>query len=419
MNRQSPTFCVMPHMGLAVQNEGDMCVCNINAQSYQIGQSRKTIDQITIDQIWDSPTRKEIADLLDSGVRNPGCQACWQDEDAGVKSSRQELNALYGHLEPAEKQPKIFIVKPGNTCNGACRMCRPETSSSWYRDSYELSKEKTQNISFKDYIKTFESVKNSFNPDSNNLWPVLNTWYEEMAFIDIYGGEPWMITGLWESLKIAIENGSSKNISLRLHTNGSWYSEEYLDILSKFKSVMIGLSIDSHNEVEFEYMRHRLNFKTVMSNASKFMQYAKDSPNVDAYVCTTITPFNIWNLDEITINLEDMLHVPGYKFSIGVTNFVYNPHHYDIRHMPRDIKQMVADKLKGTNAFGPVLQYMNQIIPGCVMYWPKFCMETDKLDQLRGTQFKDVYPEWYNILEPYWDYTKEHTDWYGSCGFSA
>jgi len=31
MNTQSPTFCVVPHMGLAIQNEGDMCAWKLRS----------------------------------------------------------------------------------------------------------------------------------------------------------------------------------------------------------------------------------------------------------------------------------------------------------------------------------------------------------------------------------------------------
>ncbi len=416
MNRNSPTFCVMPHLGLAVQNEGDICACNINSQSYQLNDSRQTIDKITIDQIWDSPTRKQIADILDSGVRNPGCKACWQDEDAGIKSSRQELNQLFGHLEPSNDQPKVLIVKPGNTCNAACRMCRPETSSSWYRDAYELVKQKKPDLSFKEYIKDFESVKNSFNPDSPNLWPVLNTWYKEMSFIDIYGGEPWMIPGLWTSLQHAIDNDYAKDITLRLHTNGSWWSEKNIEILSKFKKVTIGISIDSHIAKEFEYIRHRLNFQQVMDNSKKFMAYAKTHNNIEVYICTTVTTINIYNLDDIVRSLkEEFVNTTGYSPVIGFTNFVYEPTIYDIRHLPKQVKQIIADKLKPSGKFDSVLEFMNQIIPGCVIHWPQFCLETDKLDKIRSTSLKEVYPAWAKILEPFWDYKKPHPEWYGSC----
>ena len=43
---KSPTYCVMPHIGLSVQNEGDICVCNLNDQSLQLDNKLKKIDSI-------------------------------------------------------------------------------------------------------------------------------------------------------------------------------------------------------------------------------------------------------------------------------------------------------------------------------------------------------------------------------------
>ena len=36
MNKKSPTFCVMPHIGLAVQNDGDICCCNLIKENFEL-----------------------------------------------------------------------------------------------------------------------------------------------------------------------------------------------------------------------------------------------------------------------------------------------------------------------------------------------------------------------------------------------
>ena len=131
-------------------------------------------------------------------------------------------------------------------------------------------------------------------------------------------------------------------------------------------------------------------------------------------ISCTVSVLNIWNLNEIYSNLNEELST-----TISVTNFVYMPDHYDIRHLPREVKALIIEKLKHNLEFLPVINFMDQIIEGCVMYWPKFCMTTDKLDKVRGTNFKDVYTEWYSVLEPFWDYKKPNPSWYGSCGFSS
>ena len=409
MNKQSPTFCVMPHMGLSIQNGGDICVCNVNEQSLKLDNQLKKIDQITIDKIWNSPTRQEIADDLDNGIKHLNCRVCWDNEAAGKVSTRQQLNETFKDAEPSDSQPRVLIIKPGNTCNAACRICNPETSTSWYNDAFKLAQAKDPTLNFKTYIKDFESIKNSFNPDSPNMWPVLNKWYKELLFLDIYGGEPFLIPGLWDSLQQAIDDGYSHNISLRISTNASVWNEEYMGILSKFKSVDIGLSIDSHIATEFEYMRYKLNFDNCINNSKKIIEFAKQNTHMSTRVSCTPSILNVWNISEIGLELRDILDI-----KISHTNFVYFPKHYDIRHLPKNVKHLINEKLKDKKEFQSIVNFMNQVIPGCSILWPRFCMETDKLDNLRGTKFKDIYPEWYSILEPYWDYKKPHPEWFRS-----
>ena len=409
MNRDSPTFCVMPHMGLAIQNKGDMCVCHCNSESYMLDGKVQTIDKITVDEIWQSPTRKMLIEQLDSGQKHHSCQVCWDAESAGKLSVRQELSALFSDLEPDPDQPKILILKPGNTCNAACRICGPDTSTSWYRDAFELEKRKSPDIKFNNYIKDFEAIKNSFNPDSPNMWPVLDRWYEKLKFLDIYGGEPMMIPGLWTSLQQAIAHGFAKDIDLRISTNGSHWNEEYMHILSQFKSADVGISIDSHIKAEFEYMRHKLDYDMTMQNSKKIIDYIQQHDNMTVRVCCTVSVLNIWNLIDINESLSSVLDI-----NVGIPNFVYFPDHHDIRHLPKDVKRKIIDKLKNNASYDPVINYMNQVVPGCEMYWPKFCLETDKLDRIRNQNFKAVFPEWYAILEPFWDYKKPNSGWYGA-----
>ena len=109
-----------------------------------------------------------------------------------------------------------------------------------------------------------------------------------------------------------------------------------------------------------------------------------------------------------------LLATKDYTIELGTTNFVYDPTHYDIRHLPKAIKQIIVAKFSNNQKLLPVVRYMNRIIPGCVVQWPKFCLETEKLDKIRSQNFKTTFQEWYNVLEPYWDYKRPHHDWYGS-----
>jgi organic radical activating enzyme len=405
---KSSTYCVMPHLGLAIQNYGDVCACNINKLSYELNSQRYTVDQGPITDIWSSPTRQELVQALDSGQQHPSCKECWQAEQAKKQSRRQRMNENFGHLIPEPDQPRIVVVKPGNTCNAACRMCNPATSTSWYQDDYKRKKLKNSNLDFKMYIKDFETVRNSFHPDNQNFWPVMEQWYKKLEMIDIYGGEPWLIDGVWAGLSRAIEQGHSSHIDIQIHTNLSIWNTDYLDILSNFRSVKIGMSIDSHVKPQFEYIRHKLDFDQCMTNAEKFVQYAQQHKNIAAVITTSPSILNIGNLDEIYQNLTKRFGVV-----VGLNNFVTTPdEYYDIRHLPCSVKQHLLEKFKKMPNLTVATNFMNQTIPGCDMYWPKFCMETDRLDQIRNQNFRTAMPEWFAVLEPYWEYTKPHPEWF-------
>jgi hypothetical protein len=404
MNK-SETYCVMPHVGLALQNEGTISACNLTKYTYTTDDGVKTIDKANITEFWNSRSRQDFISRLDSGIKDSACDVCWQKEAIGEGSFRQHYNELFE--DKNTNQPSIIILKPGNTCNSACRTCVPETSTAWYNDAHKLQLIKNPDLKFRDYVQGFENIKNSFKPNNPNFWPALQNWYGNLQFMDIYGGEPWLITGLWQSLQWAVDNNLAKDISLRLHTNCSVWNEEYLILLSKFKSVHIGLSIDSHIKDEFEYIRYKSDYDLVFANTHKFIEYINEHDNMSCYISCTVSILNIWNLDEIVKNLET-----EFEIDVGFTNFVYDPEIYDMRHLPREIKRIILNRL--SVRFKPVTDFMNSPIKSCEVYWPKFCLETDRLDKLRNQSFSLTFPEWYEILKPYWDYKKRHSDWYGT-----
>lgn len=406
---RSPTYCVLPHLALAVQNYGDICACNVNKQSFELDGKPYTVDQGPLKPIWHSVTRQEIIKSLDNGERHPSCRACWDVEDAGNFSVRQDFNQKLSHIVPDTDQPRVLIIKPGNTCNAACRMCNPATSSSWYQDDFKRQKIKNKDLDFKIYIKDFESIRNSFNKNNPTFWPTISDWYDKIEMMDIYGGEPWLIEGLWTSIEHAVSQGHSKHIDICLNTNASIWNVDYMELLSNFRSVLIKLSFDSHVKKQFEYIRHKLDFDLCFENAKKFIKFGKGNSKVFSLFCmVSPTNLNIHNLDEIYLNLKQSLDI-----DVAVTNFVTGPdEYYDIRHLPKKIKRDILNRFQNNSNLAAVRNFLNQSIPGCSIYWPKFCMETDRLDKIRDQSFQETMPEWWAQLEPYWDYKKHHPEWF-------
>jgi MoaA/NifB/PqqE/SkfB family radical SAM enzyme len=395
----------MPHIGIALQNEGTISPCNLTKYSYITDSGAKTIDKANIDEFWNSKSRQEFITRLDNGTKDAACNVCWQKEAIRKTSNRQQFNEMFE--DKGLNKPSVIILKPGNTCNSACRTCIPETSTAWYSDAHKIQLIKNPDLKFRDYVQGFEHIKNSFKPNNPNFWPTLQNWYDGLQFMDIYGGEPWLIPGLWTSLQWAVDKNLAKDISLQLHTNCSVWNEDYLNLLAHFKSVNIGFSIDSHIKTEFEYIRHKSEYDLVFSNTHKFTEYIKQHDNMSCYISCTASILNIWNLDDIVHNLNNTFGV-----KVGFTNIVHEPEIFNIRHLPREVKQIILKKLPDKFKF--VTDFMNSPIKASDIYWPKFCLETERLDTIRNQNFALTFPEWYAILKPYWDYKKRHPEWYGA-----
>jgi MoaA/NifB/PqqE/SkfB family radical SAM enzyme len=337
-----------------------------------------------------------IIDLLDSGQGMPQnqdnhhCQDCYDHEQAGKISPRQTLNELFKDVIPSATQPRVLIIKPGNVCNLACRMCNPETSSSWYTDAYKIAgKREGVTESFAKYTKNFEHIRNGFNKDNINFWNDLAKWLPELVFLDIYGGEPFLSKELFDTLD---KSPSPENTSLQLHTNVTIYNEKYLKILSKYKSVGIGLSIDSHIPDQLNYIRYPVDADEILGNLQKFKNFFIDTSNVSLSITCTVNSLNIYNIDEIFIELSN------YGINVGL-NFVSYPSEYDIRILPSNVKSEILNK--NPNFRKDFSSYILQNIDNADIHFKKFWQVTKDLDSFRDQSFEKLFPDYYQILAPH------------------
>ena len=396
----------MPHLGMAIQNYSDMCCCNVNKESWQ-NSSRQTMNCYTDDigQSFHSHTRKMIAAALDHGRQHSSCSVCWDLESVGNVSRRQIFNAQFQDVSPLPDQPRVLIMKPGNTCNFACRMCNPVTSSSWYSDGLAIEQagltstswyqdgqaSEPKDLTFNQYTRTFELIRNTFGEDNKLLWDRLKSWMPGLVYIDIYGGEPFLIPAMFDLLKHGVDVGASSNISISIHTNGSIYNQQFLDILSAYKMVQFRVSIDSMDRNQLEYIRYKSQYDQIVSNTEKFRTFADQHDNIDMRITCTVTPLNVYYIDEIIGSMATRFQTP-----VNL-NIVTTPE-YDIRHIPMPVKDVLTHRTQEPT----VKQFLSSLIPGCDVEWPKFCRTTDLLDRLRGQQFKATFAEWWGILEPHW-----------------
>jgi len=392
----SPTYCKLSHVSLAVQNEGDVCVCNKNTQSFEDGKKNKLyLQNDGLERMWRSPTRRLIQAALDYGKRIPSCQACWNDEDASIESLRQSYNEKLKDLNSIPTQPQILIIKPTNICNMGCRTCQPNTSTTLYQDFFKLDQElKNYTGTFKEYTSQFESIRVGLGKQNLDVWDTFEKWIPNLTVIDIYGGEPMLAPAMWDRIIAVAEQGQSAETTLQYHTNGTLWNQKYIDVLLKYKEARIGISIDSNDPLQLAYIRDRIDIESVFKNLEKYIELDKTNPTVTVNISFTVSVFNIWYADTIVDELS--------KFGIPVAiNVVYGPDQYDMRHLPAEIKQTLIKRLSKNPQCDKLVSLLHHNIPGCDVWWPRFWKEVAILDRIRNQSFADTFPEYYQALMPY------------------
>ena len=90
-------------------------------------------------EIQNSPELKALQNDLLNGVKNKVCGKCWDWEEYGATSMRS--NFILGKSdedlknEVQNKKLKHLVMDSGNVCNLSCRMCGPESSTGWFKES--------------------------------------------------------------------------------------------------------------------------------------------------------------------------------------------------------------------------------------------------------------------------------------------
>ncbi len=175
----------------------------------------------------------------------PECHDCeWEDKEEG-HSWKDVLNKKLVGSEGIT----YWDIKFSNTCNLACRMCRPGDSSTWKQiitDDYTDP-----------YYKQFREA--TWHKDIDLVLSQIRS----VKYLKFTGGEPFMIPQVWRVLNKCIELDIAKDIEVYITTNATML--KHLDKLKQFKKVEILASIDAIGE-RYEYIRPGAKWQEVKEN---------------------------------------------------------------------------------------------------------------------------------------------------------
>jgi molybdenum cofactor biosynthesis enzyme MoaA len=348
-------YCAMPFNHVSIGNNGDYQICCIHPVPQEYKQN---INQTSVDEWLQNPYLDEVKSAFAQDDPHPGCQRCWQQEASGVQSIRQVQAKEYKIIGAKPMQSRILHIEVavGNLCNLSCVMCNE------YNSSMILSENRQLGISVLDQ-REFTWSESAFE----NLQQIVD--YKPRV-IHLRGGEPMYNKRIFELLDhFPVEH--AKNTLLHLSTNATVWTEQWQQVLSKFNTVRMMLSVDAVGSLA-EYIRYPSKFDQVEHNIRAIVKNSNIRPVVHA----TVQNLNIMYIGNVIqwakrMNIYLML------------DLLVQPDYLEITNLPPVLKQQAIDHLSTVLA-----QDLEPHIQSEISAY-KTALETAAFDQLRWQQFVD------------------------------
>jgi len=397
-------FCALPFIHMAVEADGQVRPCCMGDPFDNINVTGKTLQQV-----YNHPERQEFIQSFKDNKQHPKCNVCW-NKPYSIRSrySSNDMSIKFTESVMDGNTPEASLqwleIKPGNRCNLKCRICGIHNSSTWTKDHFILKEAK--NVKFKDSF-AFKYTQSCNWIDDSNFWNDINQ-LEEIKDLHFMGGEPFMVLEHFQLLEKLVASQDCSDITIRYNTNGTYFpTDEQWKLYENFKQVKFQVSIDDVGP-RFEYARKEAKWDTVKENLRKFkekktLEKPTQEFTVAANLDPTISMFNIFYLDIIEKEFEKL----GWPLASHADHFVFHGPN-SIKNLPDEYKHIITEKYKGIESswIPMAIDYMwtEQHNP---QQWKMFVKLTRGVDTIRNESFKDVYPEFYNLIKSEYDAINE------------
>ena len=138
-------FCMLPWVHMHAFPDGRVYPCCLGDYWHPIGDLRKD----TMREVWNQDAYKTMRKNMLEDKPCKECTKCYEQEQNGFFSMRNDANRNYGHLieevnqttedgEHPEFKLRYWDIRFSNLCNFKCRSCGPIFSSNWFNDHVKL-----------------------------------------------------------------------------------------------------------------------------------------------------------------------------------------------------------------------------------------------------------------------------------------
>ena len=341
-------FCNTPWYELHIYWDGSLGICCQESHKlYSPTDNQYNIATMSINEWFNSDPVQNFRTSILGNSKLSECRRCYMEEDHSGNSRRLKSNQKsviftrtafeesfrqspgYRHFSSSitDTHPIDIHVDLGNFCNLACKMCKPEASSTIASQQVKWGIESSRQYLGTDWTKNL-TVWNSFK---QQLLSIPN-----LSNIHFMGGET-LLTNRFDDLVDTMIEHNRFDICFSFVTNGTVFRSELLDKLKQFRRVGIEISIetiDEHNT----YQRQGTNTELVLENIKKYQQWCNGS-NI------TITLRPVPSLLTIGYYTELLQYALDNQFVVK-SNLCYEPRFLSVEILPEEIKTKYQIKYK-------------------------------------------------------------------------
>ena len=365
MKDYSKTFCPYPWIHVMTQPSGTVNFCCVaNGQiktddSFMEFDGMQTGTPILLNKggdmrdVWNSKHYKHIRRQMDTGERVVGCEPCYDLEDLGIPSYRtnyikdwlgwhRNADEIERIIEKSrendyhvDEPPQYLDFRLGTMCNLRCRMCQSQNSSAIYK---ELKDDDLYTQEERDFV-----VKHThWNDFSDYTQPWFDTpeflesveeWLPNVNRLYFTGGEPTIIQRTYWILEKCVELDIAKDIDLVFNSNMTNIQPRFLDLLAKFRDVLMCLSVDGYAQYN-EYIRSGSTWSIVDKH---IRDYAQSEVVGNILFSPVVQIYNILNITELLDYAEEITKFSGRRIDISFLMNNY-PKCLDIRNLPKHVR---------------------------------------------------------------------------------
>lgn len=423
-NNLSETFCVIPWLGMSTKPSGAARVCCLmsNSKSHTKGILQKengdyyNLGTDSFDDIKNAAKAKEVRLALLDGNKIEECNTCWVKESHGSGSRRLNANNEYKDVLTVEKaraltnedgsidiEPVYWDLRFGNLCNLKCVMCHPASSSQWYED-YALLYNTTK------FGDSGKNIKMSINENGRYVDSGEYDWWKNPTFwgnlqkkipyikqVYLVGGEPTLIEPHYTFLETIVESGRANEITLEYDTNLTSLHARAYDLWKHFKRIILRVSLEDIGE-QNDYIRYPSKWRMIHNNLTTIKSW--ETSNIEISVSCTWQILNSFTFLNLISYLEYPIHA----------RILSSPDYYDVAILPTEVKNVLIQKYTewgegDTNkqrTIAHLIKYLKSNLDTAnTEKLKEFITITEKLDQLRDTDWKSTFTELQENLKPY------------------